>query len=87
MDVFTMDQGPTSQGMIRRPARLQLPSAPAAQQQLEKLTEENRRLHDQLTQWQNYYAAQLAACAQAELQRLQQESSRGRRSRPAAAGN
>jgi tetratricopeptide (TPR) repeat protein len=40
---------------------LQLPSAPAAQQQLEKLTEENRRLHDQLTQWQAWYAAQLAA--------------------------
>jgi LysM repeat protein len=40
---------------------LQLPSAPAAQQQLEKLTEENRRLHDQLTQWQAYYAAQQAA--------------------------
>jgi LysM repeat protein len=36
---------------------LQLPSAPAAQQQLEKLTEENRRLHDQLTQWQAAYAA------------------------------
>ena len=33
------------------------------------------------------YVAQLTACAQAELQRLQQESSRGRRSRPAAAGN
>ena len=40
---------------------LQLPSAPAAQQQLEKLTEENRRLHDQLSQWQAYYAAQQAA--------------------------
>lgn len=40
---------------------LQLPSAPAAQQQLEKLTEENRRLHDQLAQWQAYYAAQQAA--------------------------
>jgi len=40
---------------------LQLPSAPAAQQQLEKLTEENRRLHDQLTQWQAYYAALQAA--------------------------
>ncbi len=40
---------------------LQLPSAPAAQQQLEKLTEENRRLHDQLTQWQAYFAAQQAA--------------------------
>ena len=40
---------------------LQLPSAPAAQQQLEKLTEENRRLHEQLTQWQAYYAAQQAA--------------------------
>jgi LysM repeat protein len=40
---------------------LQLPSAPAAQQQLEKLTEENRRLHDQLTQWQAAYAALQAA--------------------------
>lgn len=40
---------------------LQLPSTPAAQQQLEKLTEENRRLHDQLAQWQAYYAAQQAA--------------------------
>jgi LysM repeat protein len=40
---------------------LQLPSAPAAQQQLEKLVEENRRLHDQLAQWQAYYAAQQAA--------------------------
>ncbi len=40
---------------------LQLPSAPAAQQQLEKLADENRRLHDQLAQWQTYYAAQQAA--------------------------
>lgn len=40
---------------------LQLPSTPAVQQQLEKLTEENRRLHDQLAQWQAYYAAQQAA--------------------------
>lgn len=40
---------------------LQLPSAPAAQQQIEKLTDENRRLRDQLGQWQAYYAAQLAA--------------------------
>lgn len=40
---------------------LQLPSTPATQQQLEKLTEENHRLHDQLTQWQAYYAAQQAA--------------------------
>lgn len=40
---------------------LQLPSAPAAQQQLEKLTEENRRLHEQLSQWQAYYASQQAA--------------------------
>ena len=39
---------------------LQLPSAPATQQQLEKLAEENHRLHDQLSQWQAY-AAQLAA--------------------------
>ena len=40
---------------------LQLPSTPATQQQLEKLTEENRRLHDQLAQWQAYYVAQQAA--------------------------
>jgi LysM repeat protein len=40
---------------------LQLPSAPATQQQLEKLTEENRRLHDLLTQWQTAYAALQAA--------------------------
>jgi tetratricopeptide (TPR) repeat protein len=40
---------------------LQLPSAPAVQQQLEKLTEENRRLHEQLAQWQAYYEAQQAA--------------------------
>jgi LysM repeat protein len=40
---------------------LQLPSAPAAQQQLEKLTEENRRLQDQLSQWQLYYASEQAA--------------------------
>lgn len=42
---------------------LQLPSTPAVQQQLEKLTEENRRLRDQLAQWQAYYAAQQAAKA------------------------
>ena len=36
---------------------LQLPSTPAAQQQLEKLTEENRRLHDQLSQCQAAYTA------------------------------
>jgi LysM repeat protein len=40
---------------------LQLPSAPAAQQQLEKLAEENRRLHDQLSQLQAYYAKPAAA--------------------------
>ena len=39
---------------------LQLPSTPKELAQLEKLTEENRRLHEQLTQWQAY-AAQLAA--------------------------
>jgi LysM repeat protein len=40
---------------------LQLPSAPAAQRQLEKLAEENRRLHDELNRWGIWYAAQLAA--------------------------
>ena len=40
---------------------LQLPSAPAAQGQLEKLTEENRRLNDQLAQWKASYATLQAA--------------------------
>jgi LysM repeat protein len=40
---------------------LEMPSSPAAQQQIEKLTEENRRLHDQLTELQTWYATQLAA--------------------------
>jgi tetratricopeptide (TPR) repeat protein len=40
---------------------LQLPSAPAAQQQLEKLTEENRRLHEQLAQWKTWFDRQPAA--------------------------
>jgi tetratricopeptide (TPR) repeat protein len=40
---------------------LTLPSTPAAQQQLEKLAEENRTLHDQLSKWQAYYAAQQSA--------------------------
>ena len=39
---------------------LQLPSAPAAQQQLEKLTEENRRLTEQLARWQANAATQSA---------------------------
>jgi LysM repeat protein len=40
---------------------LQLPSAPAAQQQIERLTEENRRLRELLSQWGTWYAMQLAA--------------------------
>lgn len=40
---------------------LQLPSAPAAQQQIERLTEENRRLRELLNQWGTWYAMQLAA--------------------------
>jgi LysM repeat protein len=38
-----------------------LPSTSAAQLQLEKLADENRRLHEQLAQWQAYYEAQKAA--------------------------
>ena len=41
-----------------------MPSAPAAQQELEKLADQNRRLQDQidlLKKWNAYYAAQLAA--------------------------
>jgi len=40
---------------------LPLPSAPAAQQQLETLAEENRRLQDEVNKWHAYYASQLAA--------------------------
>jgi LysM repeat protein len=41
-----------------------MPSAPAAQRELEKLAEQNRQLQDQidaLKKWNDYYAAQLAA--------------------------
>jgi tetratricopeptide (TPR) repeat protein len=40
---------------------LPLPSAPAAQQQLEKLAEQNRQLQDEVDKWRAYYASQLAA--------------------------
>ena len=40
---------------------LPLPSAPAAQQQLEKLAEQNRQLQDEVGKWRAYYAGQLAA--------------------------
>ena len=39
---------------------LPLPSAPAAQQQLEKLAEQNRQLQDEVDKWRAYYASQLA---------------------------
>jgi tetratricopeptide (TPR) repeat protein len=38
-----------------------LPSTPAAQQQLEKLSEQNRQLLDEVGKWRAYYASQLAA--------------------------
>ena len=40
---------------------LPLPSAPAAQQQLERLSEQNRQLQDETGKWRAYYASQLAA--------------------------
>ena len=40
---------------------LPLPSAPAAQQQLEKLAEQNRQLQDEVGRLRAYYASQLAA--------------------------
>lgn len=40
---------------------LPLPSAPAAQKQLEDLAEKNRRLQDEVEKWRAYYAAQQAA--------------------------
>jgi hypothetical protein len=40
---------------------LPLPSTPAAQQQLERLSEQNRQLQDEVGKWRAYYASQLAA--------------------------
>jgi LysM repeat protein len=43
---------------------MSMPSAPAAQRELERLTDQNRQLQDQidaLKKWNDYYAAQLAA--------------------------
>ena len=40
---------------------LPLPSVPAAQQQLERLSEQNRQLQDEVGKWRAYYASQLAA--------------------------
>jgi tetratricopeptide (TPR) repeat protein len=40
---------------------LPLPSAPAAQQQLEKLSDQNRQLQDEVGKWRAYYANQPAA--------------------------
>lgn len=40
---------------------LPLPSAPAAQEQLEKLAEQNRQLQDEVDKWRAYYANQTAA--------------------------
>ena len=39
---------------------LSLPDAPAAQQQLEKLEEQNRQLQDELAKWRAWYASQTA---------------------------
>jgi tetratricopeptide (TPR) repeat protein len=40
---------------------LPMPSTPAAQQQLEKLSEQNRQLQDEVGKWRSYYTSQLAA--------------------------
>jgi LysM repeat protein len=40
---------------------LPLPSAPAAQKQLEDLAEKNRRLQDEVEKWRAYYTAQQSA--------------------------
>ncbi len=40
---------------------LPLPSAPAAQKQLEELAEKNHQLQDEVDKWRSYYAAQQAA--------------------------
>jgi LysM repeat protein len=38
-----------------------LPSTPAAQQQLERLSEQNRQLQDEVGKWRAYYTSQMAA--------------------------
>jgi LysM repeat protein len=40
---------------------LQLPSSPAAQQQLQQLADKNRQLQDEVDKWRAYYASQMAA--------------------------
>ena len=40
---------------------MDLPSAPAAQQQLENVIEQNRQLQDEVNKWRAYYASQAAA--------------------------
>jgi tetratricopeptide (TPR) repeat protein len=40
---------------------LPLPSTPAAQQQLERLSEQNRQLQDEVGKWRAYYTSQMAA--------------------------
>jgi len=40
---------------------LQLPSSPAAQQQLQQLADKNRQLQDEVDRWRAYYASQMAA--------------------------
>ena len=40
---------------------LPLPSAPAAQRELEQLAEQNRQMRDELDRWRAYYASQTAA--------------------------
>jgi LysM repeat protein len=39
---------------------LQLPSSPAAQQQLQQLADKNRQLQDEVDKWRAYYASQMA---------------------------
>jgi LysM repeat protein len=39
---------------------LQLPSSPAAQQQLQQLADKNRQLQDEVDKWRAYYAGQMA---------------------------
>jgi LysM repeat protein len=40
---------------------LQLPSSPAAQQQIQQLADKNRQLQDEVDKWRAYYAGQMAA--------------------------
>jgi len=65
---------------------LPLPSAPAAQQQLQQLADKNRQLQDELDKWRAYYQnQQLAAQSQSNVVSLPQDVTLAQNNTPAPA--